>query len=419
MSLRLLPGSFCALFALAGAEALATGARAGDLPAALTAGSGSKDFTITLLAQGREMEYSGKIAFGASSALRSALNENPGVAVLHLNSNGGSVGWARQMQYLVHERGLTTVIDSHCLSACALVFLAGRERYLAPGAKLGFHRESAPEMSQAEINMVEETDAQYMKAMGISSDFVDKAFSISSSNIWIPTADELKAAHVITDVSTKFETPDDVKPPANLADQLLAEPPFDSLRQSAGADYGALRDRALQSMGEHPAQADVGNLPTREIAPLSLVFVGHAGDELVLEFTRAFAAYLNRLGAKDADACFYVYFPERAPADFRPVVLLEGKELEDFADLQLRLVSDGAKRNLPVPSKNDVGGALGAMAKVFKSAHPGLVSAFSDVDSANADHGASCAAMAAMFESALALPDAQRAPLLRYLFAGD
>ena len=127
------------------------------------------DFKISVLPGGTEMEYSGPIAFGASGALRSALNDNSSVKVLHLSAMAGSVYYARQMQYLVHDRGLTTVIDSHCLSACALVFLGGVERYMAPGAKLGFHRESAPGESPAEINMVEESDAQFMQAMGISA----------------------------------------------------------------------------------------------------------------------------------------------------------------------------------------------------------------------------------------------------------
>jgi len=110
------------------------------LAASSAAQAQSSDFKISVLPGGTEMEYSGRIAFGASGALRGALNDNSTVKVLHLVSNGGSVYWARQMQYLVHDRGLTTVIDSHCLSACALVFLGGVERYMTPSANLGFHR---------------------------------------------------------------------------------------------------------------------------------------------------------------------------------------------------------------------------------------------------------------------------------------
>jgi hypothetical protein len=247
------------------------GAGGSALPA-VVGDSGSKEFTITVLPSGTEMEYSGRIEFSSSGALRSALNGNPAVKILHLTSNGGSVVHGRRMQYLVHDRGLTTVVDAQCLSACVLVFLGGRERYLAPGAKLGFHRESGPGMSPAEIDMAEETDAQFMRAMGITSSFVEKAFSIPSSEIWIPTVEELKAAHVITDVSTKFATPDDVKIAPNLAAQLLEENPFKILQTRNPARYKALRDQVILALGDHASQRDVQPLPTRDIAPLWLVY---------------------------------------------------------------------------------------------------------------------------------------------------
>src|SRR5471032_2868449 len=117
------------------------------LLAAAPAAQADSGYKITVLPGGTEMEYSGEIGFNASGELRSALNDNPTVKVLHLTSNGGNVYFARQMQYLVHDRGLTTVVDAHCYSACAFVFLGGVERYLVPGAKLGFHRESAPGQS--------------------------------------------------------------------------------------------------------------------------------------------------------------------------------------------------------------------------------------------------------------------------------
>ena len=65
-----------------------------------------------------------------------------------------------------------------------------------------------------------------MRAMGISDAFVEKAFSTPSSDIWIPSVEELKNAHVINDVTTRFATPEDVKLPANLAEQVLGANPF-------------------------------------------------------------------------------------------------------------------------------------------------------------------------------------------------
>jgi len=380
-------------------------------------GSDSKDFTISVLANGTEMEYSGRVGFGASAALRSALNANPRVTVLHLNSNGGSVGDARQLQYLIRDRGLTTVVDSHCLSACALVFLGGQERYLAPGAKLGFHREKAVGASPAEVNMFEETDAQFMLALGISSSFVDRAFSTPSSAMWVPTVDELKAAHVIADVSTKCETPDDARIAPNLAEQLLDENPLKALHARNPDGYNALRDRVVLAMRDRASRPDVEPLPTADIAPLSFVYLSHASDALAVEFTQAFDAYLVKVGKKNPDECYFILYPARAPAGFGASEVLAGDELVDFTDLQARLVGDGARRNAAVPSQKDIAATLGAVTHQVRQKNPGMASALSNMDSPTADHGTACSAMTEMLAAILALPDAQKGPLLRYLFA--
>ena len=379
-------------------------------------GTDSSDFKIVVLPGGTEIEYSGRIAYGASSALRSALDDNPGVRILHLNSYGGSVYWARQMQSIVQDRGLTTVIDAHCLSACALVFVVGQERYMAPGAKLGFHREHAPGESQAEIDMFEETDAQHMKAVGISSSFVDKVFSTPSSDIWIPTLDELKAAHVITEGTGKFTTPDDVKLPANLAEQLLGKNPFKLLQSRDPDRFKALRERVVQAMGSHASHADIDPLPTNDIAPLAFTYWAHASDALAIDFGLALETYLVKLGARNPEACYFILYPGRAPTNFAPVDVLTEAEFADLADLQARLVGDGVLRNAAVPSETEIAAARDAMSRLFRAKDPDLVSTLSDIDSADVDRERACSAITQMLARILDLPFAQKGPLLRYIF---
>jgi hypothetical protein len=416
--LRTVPAlALLAILALAG---VAGAARAGapDRPT-LEGGSGSTDFAINLLPGGTEIEYSGRIAFGASGALRSALNDHPSVKILHLNSKGGSVGDARQLQYLVQDRGLTTVVDAQCLSACTLVFLAGVERYMTPGAKLGFHREKAMGASQAEINMFEETDAQHMLALGISSSFVDKAFSTPSSDMWIPTVEELKAGHVITDVSTKFAMPEDARLPANLAEQLLAEDPFKGLQARDPDRYKALRDRVLVAMAGFTSEPDIEPLPTPDIAPLSLIYFSHASDNLVIEFAQALQSYLGKLGRTNPDECYFILYPNRAPAGVSTSEVFTGSELEDFADLQVRLVGDAALRKAAIPSEGEIVAARAALVKQIREKDPGMASTWSNLDSPTLDHGVVCTAITEMLATIQTLPYAQRGPLLRYLFSSS
>ncbi len=396
--------------------ALAAIALAGLLAASSAARAQSSDFKITVLPGGTQMEYSGRIAFGASGALRSALNDNRTVKVLHLVSNGGSVYWARQMQYLVHDRGLTTVIDSHCLSACALVFLGGVERYMTPGAKLGFHRESAEGESQAEINMVEESDAQFMRAMGISDAFVEKAFSTPSSDIWIPSVAELKNAHVINDVTTRFATPEDVRLPANLAEQVLGANPFKILQADDPGRFKTIADAMRTAIAKYPAIADVTPLPSREVAPLIWSYWALADNALALEFARNFRSYLVKVYASNPEECYLVFYSGRAPSAFVPSPVLYGKDFADFADVEARLIADGVTRKAAPPSESDISEARTAMWRVFKERYPSLVSTLDNIDSADIDHGQACAALTGLLDAALSLPDQQSGPLLRYVF---
>jgi hypothetical protein len=62
-------------------------------------------------------------------------------AVVFLASNGGLVGEAIEIGKIIRIKGYNTFVayDEPCNSACALVWLAGRSRYLEEGGKVGFH----------------------------------------------------------------------------------------------------------------------------------------------------------------------------------------------------------------------------------------------------------------------------------------
>ncbi len=386
---------------------------------ALAAGTGradSPDYRITVLAGGAELEYSGAIETGSSGALRAALDENEGVRALHLKSNGGNVFYGRQMQNLVHERGLTTIVDQNCMSACALVFLGGQQRYLAPGAQLGFHRASAGGASQFEIDSFEESDAQFMRAMGISDAFVEKAFSTPSSDIWIPSIEELEKAHVIDGVSTKFARPPDTATAASLADQMLGFDPFKTLQTRDPQQFQALRKQATADMGMKASLTDVTELPGAELSPLALQYWSSTSDALALEFARSLESYLVRLGERNPDECYYLFFPARAPDRLPTTEVLSAREFGNFADVQARLIGYAVRHQTPVPKEADIATARDTMVRQFQEKAPGLLSVFSTIDDVRTDHGQACSAMTEMLALTLQLPDDQSGPLLRFIF---
>lgn len=62
-------------------------------------------------------------------------------AIVILQSDGGSTAAAVELGKIIRLRGYDTLVvnDGACNSACALIWLAGRERLLSKSAKIGFH----------------------------------------------------------------------------------------------------------------------------------------------------------------------------------------------------------------------------------------------------------------------------------------
>jgi hypothetical protein len=62
-------------------------------------------------------------------------------AIVFLDSPGGNVSTAIWIGQRIREREFSTAVDDNtkCMSACALVWMGGKERYLGAKAHLGFH----------------------------------------------------------------------------------------------------------------------------------------------------------------------------------------------------------------------------------------------------------------------------------------
>jgi len=74
------------------------------------------------------------------AALRDLLRDNAGVKTLVLTSNGGGHYPAMDLAELVIDFELDTHVDTICESSCVPVFLAGTQRTMARGARIGFHQ---------------------------------------------------------------------------------------------------------------------------------------------------------------------------------------------------------------------------------------------------------------------------------------
>jgi hypothetical protein len=375
---------------------------------------------IRVLRHGAELEFDGEIVRGVARELREALASNSKVTVIHLNSSGGDIDEARKISRLIQERGLITVTNMGCMSACTLAFLAGRERIMSPGARIGFHQASAPHMTASQIEAYEKTDEVFMLAKGVPADFVKKAFSTPNSDIWMPTTQELKAAHIVTDIRGDFimsglggETPEDQIEVVMHQDKLfstIAGVDRDQYRASRAALIEALEGEATYSDFVTLFNVQKGNVLGRYLA--------QASDAMVRQFVAAIMELMRTAISRAPEACSLVEDKNSSGQDWSFTEATDG-EVERISRIEVSVVKDGVASRISFPSKSSIASSEAMVERQFKAKHPDAAAAFKQLKSTAPASGSDCKVMVDFLDSALSLPDSQPIPFLRLVFAGQ
>ena len=150
------------------------------------------------------------------------LRGNNNLTRLQLNSGGGEVYPARQISDIVVDFELDTHIHGDCDSSCVTIFLAGQNRTMSRGSRIGFHQTFwSADNIEAYYNREREDegwetpwefaswmylDTQqevydhliYMMDRGVDPGFAVKSIRGANSEMWRPYRSELLAAGVLT-----------------------------------------------------------------------------------------------------------------------------------------------------------------------------------------------------------------------------
>ncbi len=146
--------------------------------------------------EGPVARVSGEIDYQVLTELKAV----EGVRVLVLDSTGGQVQAGRAIGLLATSEGWDTRVDAVCFSACTLAFVGGVKRELGPDAVLGFHGYRFVDPLQVQtVNKadVEDKDRAFLRAQGVTDQFVEQVFATSPQDLWQPTRAELVAAGVL------------------------------------------------------------------------------------------------------------------------------------------------------------------------------------------------------------------------------
>jgi hypothetical protein len=146
-------------------------------------------------APARTIRLNGEFQAGIARDFMRVLAAAPDAETVELASPGGWVAEAVRVAEQIERRGLATRVRGQCSSACTLAFAGGTRRTLAAGGMLGFHAGSAATGigdGNREFNA-------WMLYRGVDPEFLLASNTVPPKDIWVPDADTLRAAGIVTD----------------------------------------------------------------------------------------------------------------------------------------------------------------------------------------------------------------------------
>lgn len=148
----------------------------------------------------------GDLDIGVTTAVRSTIAAHPQIRSVVLQSRGGQIYEGRGLAKLFTEHEIDTYVYEECSSACATAFIGGKQRYIGPRGKLGFHQyrvettKTRQFVQFYDLDAEQQRDLALFKARGIDQAFLDRVFDQPASRIWFPDHSTLRGAKIVHEV---------------------------------------------------------------------------------------------------------------------------------------------------------------------------------------------------------------------------
>lgn len=142
----------------------------------------------------------GDLEFGTTLAVRAALDANPTVATVRLESRGGRAAEGLALGRLLLDRNKDTLVLGECSSACVTAFAGGARRMVARTAKLGLHSVGGKGVSAADLAAANKRSDTFIGNRGVDVRVLDEGAAVAHSEIWFPPTSVLTASGLATEV---------------------------------------------------------------------------------------------------------------------------------------------------------------------------------------------------------------------------
>jgi hypothetical protein len=387
-------------------------------PLALDASERSA-FTVRVLRGGAELELSGTLGFGVTEDVEAALDRNPGVGLLHLDSPGGRVVEGTRLADLVRRRKLGTYVANDCASACVTVFAAGEPRLLSRHAQVGLH---APARHFDTSIGRRRSAAQFAEALvsfGVDPSFAERGAATPNETLWRPTHDEILQARLASRHARWGEVAlsgltgegDLDRLPLMLRERSFFQALYEFERPAF--DRWAAAMRGGYERGESAPEALLPVMPE-----LRAILGRIVGSDLPRASNRAvrafFAATLDLLRRPGADGRRCSTFLKGRGAAARADGFTDGDDALMDAYAEVIASARLAPVTIPQPVDRDPL-LLAAMARV-EERQPGALALFAEIGSAlESSPDAACSGILLLYEELLRLPEGDGARILRWM----
>lgn len=375
---------------------------------------------LRVVADGRALHYAGGIGFGAAEDVSRALDAAPAVELVILNSPGGRLGPARELRDLIRARGLATYSTEGCLSACTIAFLGGRQRFLAPAARLGFHLPEFPGLSAQDLAVEVERDKRDLARLGVPGGFIARIYATPHDSMWFPTLDELRRARIVDaparDVTVALRGGDWSR--ANVEAELLQFPLYRAVREAEPELFERIRDDLAEGLAAGKPEAELIAAGRARVLPPTRKYLPRASEATVVAFAGLVIDQIDQLNARDPQVCYDYLLGTPASQHLDLRRYLSEDLLRRELAVSAEAIDSGARSPQAVPDRARGAELQQMLTERLRARAPQHLQALEAMRAPDADRAAVCRAIQALYRESLAMPRDQGVALLRFIFAG-
>ena len=158
--------------------------------------------TVQLDPRSNQISLEGALEFGSTRAVRDALDANPAVRIVRLESRGGRVAEGLALGTLLRDRSFDTFVTGECSSACVTAFAGGARRIIGQHARVGLHSAGGAGFSADSVASANRRSDAFIAARGVDQRVLEKGASVANDQIWFPPPQLLLSSGLATEFAS-------------------------------------------------------------------------------------------------------------------------------------------------------------------------------------------------------------------------